>query len=63
MQEREIPRLYVERTLAKPDRVYLGAQGNPIAERVFRSGTIRVVFLDRTDATGMHRHVITVMWK
>jgi len=63
MQERKISQRHVELTLATPDRVVIGAQGNPIAERTFISGTIRVVYIDRLDPAGWHQHVITVMWR
>jgi hypothetical protein len=61
MQERGIPNMEVERALAKPDRAFLGAQGNPSAERAFRDERIRVVFSDRTEPAGVRRHVIPVM--
>ena len=63
MYVRGIPERFVELTLATPDRVFIGAQSQPIAEKAFRSGTIRVVYVDRLDPHGRHRHVITVMWK
>jgi Domain of unknown function (DUF4258) len=63
MQERGIPQRQGELTLANPDRVFIGVQGKPIAERMFNSGTIRVVYIDRLDPAGWHRHVITVMWR
>lgn len=63
MHERGIALRYAELTLTNPDRVFTGAQGNPIAEKVFKSGTMRVVYIDRLDREGRHRHVITVMWK
>jgi len=45
------------------DAASIGSQGNPIAERTFNSGTIRVVYIDRLDPDGWHRHVMTVMWR
>jgi hypothetical protein len=63
MREREIEQLLVELTLARPDRVFADAEGKPVAERTFRSGTMRVVYIDRLDSGGWHRHVITVMWR
>lgn len=63
IKERGISVQLVELALAKPDRVFIGSQGNPIAERTFQAGTIRVVYVDRLDSAGRHRHVITVMWK
>jgi hypothetical protein len=63
MHERGIQERFVELTLATPDRVFIGAQSHPIAEKTFRSGRIRVVYIDRLDPGGRHRHVITVMWK
>jgi hypothetical protein len=61
--QRGIPKRFVELTLAIPDRVFIGAQGHPIAEKAFKYGTIRVVYVDRLDPGGRPRHVVTVMWK
>jgi hypothetical protein len=63
MRERDIDQRLVEMTLAKPHRVFEDAEGKPIAERRFRSGTLRVVYVDRIDAVGWHRHVIAVIWR
>jgi hypothetical protein len=63
MQERGILQRLVELALARPDRTFIGMQGNSISEKVFKSGTIRVVYIDRLDFAGRQRHVITVMWK
>ena len=63
MRERDIDQWLVELTLARPHRVLEDAEGKPIAERRFRSGTLRVVYVDRIDAGGWHRHVITVIWR
>lgn len=61
MREREVDQKHVELTLAKPHRVFADAEGKPVAERTFRFGTLRVVYVDRLDAGGRHRHVVTVM--
>jgi hypothetical protein len=64
MRQRGVSAQQVEAVLARPDRTYLGAQGNMIAEKALGPGaTVRVVFIDRLDGQGQHTHVITVMWK
>jgi hypothetical protein len=63
MRERGIARRLVQLNLRQPDRVYIGAQGNLVAEKPFSSGTIRVVYVDRIEPAGRCRHAITVMWK
>jgi hypothetical protein len=64
MRRRAISAPRVEATLSTPDRSFLGAQGNMVAERSFGPGaTVRVVYVDRLGPEGHFTHVITVMWK
>jgi hypothetical protein len=64
MRQRGISELQVLATLAKPDRMYLGSHGNPIAERTLgRTKVLRVVFVERASSDGRQTHVVTAMWK
>jgi hypothetical protein len=63
MRSRSISEEFVIRTLIAPDRTFVGAQGNPIAEKTFGTAIIRVVYIDRLRPDGRYKHVITVMWK
>lgn len=64
MRTRAITEQQVADALASPDRIYLEAKGNPVAEKEFGpDATVRVVFVDRIGQQGPFTHIITVMWK
>lgn len=64
MRSRSISEELVVITLVQPDRTFIGAQGNLIAEKAFGQARLRVVYENRLGPSGvLVRHVITVMWR
>ncbi len=64
MRQRGFSQELVAAILAGPDKIYLGTQGNLVAETSLGPGaTVRVVFIDRIGPQGPFTHVVTVMWK